>query len=71
MITKEEIKKVAQSWWKNILLDYIKSENSFPKRIDRIGKIKAGKVLSQFHQHQQEVDELVQGSITHQKGDMK
>lgn len=58
MITPDEIKKVASKWWRAFLQSYILGEQFFPKRIDRIGKIKPGDVTSQFESLQLQIEHL-------------
>jgi hypothetical protein len=48
MITSDEIKKQAAKWWKSFLQSYISGEPFFPKRINRIGKVRPTDVTSQF-----------------------
>lgn len=58
MITPDEIKKQASKWWKAFLQSYIAGEPFFPKRIDRIRKVKPGEVTSQFEKLQLQIEKL-------------
>ncbi len=58
MITPDEIKRQASKWWKAFLQSHITGEPFFPKRIDRIGKVKSGDVTSQFESLQLQIERL-------------
>jgi len=58
MITPDEIKKQASKWWKSFLQSHISGEQFFPKRIDRIGKVRPKDVTSQFETLQQQIEQL-------------
>jgi hypothetical protein len=58
MITPDEIRKQASKWWKPFLQSYILGEPFFPKKIDRIGKIKAADITSNFEIIQLQVHQL-------------
>jgi hypothetical protein len=58
MITPDEIKKQASKWWKSFLQSYISDEPFFPKRIDRIGKVRPADVTSQFEIIQLQIEQL-------------
>ncbi|MCW5910550.1 MAG: hypothetical protein KIT62_05720 [Cyclobacteriaceae bacterium] len=58
MITPDEIKKQASKWWKPFLQSHISDEQFFPKRIDRIGKVRPKDVTSQFQTLQQQIEHL-------------
>jgi len=58
MITPDEIKKQASKWWKSFLQSYISGEPFFPKRIDRIGKVRSADVTSQFETIQLQIEQL-------------
>jgi hypothetical protein len=58
MITPEEIKKQASKWWKSFLQSHISGEQFFPKRIDRIGKVRPGDVTNQFETLQHQIEQL-------------
>lgn len=58
MITPNEIQKQASKWWKSFLQSHILDKQFFPKRIDRIGKVKPKDVTSQFEKLQQQIDQL-------------
>jgi len=58
MITPDEIKKQASKWWRAFLQSHISGEPFFPKRIDRIGKVKPGDVTNQFETLQLQIERL-------------
>lgn len=58
MITPDEIKKQAAKWWKSFLQSYISGEPFFPKRINRIGKVRPTDVTSQFETIQLQIEQL-------------
>lgn len=58
MITPDEIKTQASKWWKSFLQSYISGEPFFPKRIDRIGKVRPTDVTSQFETIQLQIEQL-------------
>lgn len=58
MISPEEIKRQALSWWKPFLQSTISGEAFFPKSITRIGKVHSVNVTQQFETLQQEVAKL-------------
>jgi hypothetical protein len=58
MITPDEIKKQASKWWKSFLQSYILGEPFFPKRIERIGKVRPTDVTSQFETIQSQIEQL-------------
>jgi hypothetical protein len=58
MISPEEIKHQATSWWPLVLQCHIRGEQFFPRVIDRIGKVKSGEVHQQFGKVQNEVEHL-------------
>jgi hypothetical protein len=58
MISPTEIKNQALKWWKPLLQSYIREELFFPKRIDRIGKVKSSHVTARFELLQQEIEAL-------------
>lgn len=58
MIKPEEIKEVALKWWQPFLISCITNEPFFPKRIDRIGKVKSGDITSRFEVLQREIENL-------------
>ncbi|MBI3352769.1 MAG: hypothetical protein HY036_09350 [Nitrospirae bacterium] len=57
MITPEEIKKEAQSWYKAFLSASLRNEAFFPREI-RFGKIKASETLGSFSKIQGEIQNL-------------
>lgn len=58
MITPAEIKDQALKWWKPFLVSWINEELFFPKKIDRIGKVKSGDITSRFDLLQNEIGNL-------------
>lgn len=58
MISPAEIKKHALKWWEPLLRSYILEEQFFPKRIERIGKVRSGHITSRFEMLQAEIEEL-------------
>jgi hypothetical protein len=58
MISLEEIKRQALSWWKPFLQSTLSGEAFFPKSITRIGKVHSVNVTQQFETLQQEVATL-------------
>lgn len=58
MITPEEIKQLALTWWKPFLRGYILNEPLFPREISRIGKAKPGDITHRFDALQNEVSDL-------------
>jgi hypothetical protein len=55
MISPEEIKRLAQRWWREVLLNAIDEGTYFPKEITRIGRIKPSNVLRDFQKIQDEL----------------
>lgn len=62
MISPEEIKQQALRWWQEVLQYHIKGENTFPRHIDRIGKIRPGEVRQHFAKIQNEIGDLLRQS---------
>jgi hypothetical protein len=58
MISPAEIKNQVLKWWKPLLQSYVREELFFPKRIDRIGKVKSSHVTARFELLQQEIEAL-------------
>lgn len=58
MISPDEIKAQVIKWWRPFLQSHLKGESFFPKRIDRIGKIKPSAVTEKISELQQQLEEL-------------
>lgn len=58
MISPDEIRKIALRWWKPFLQSVIREETFFPKRVERVGKVKAGDITQRFDILQKEIDVL-------------
>lgn len=62
MISPEDIKQLALKWWIPFLQSQLAGEPFFPKRIDRIGKVKPGQITRQFETLQKEIALLYKSS---------
>jgi len=62
MISPEDIKQQALKWWMPFLQSQLTDTSFFPKRIDRIGKVKPGQITRQFETLQNEIASLYKSS---------
>jgi hypothetical protein len=62
MITPKEIQEQCLKWWKDVLLSSIDSVVSFPKDINRIGKISSKDILDKFPDYKQSIELLKSNS---------
>lgn len=62
MISPAEIKAQALNWWKPFLLSVVHEEDFFPRRINRVGRVKPGDIPRRFGLLKQEIDLLYQQS---------
>ncbi|MBX2896393.1 MAG: hypothetical protein KF763_13170 [Cyclobacteriaceae bacterium] len=58
MITPNDIKEQCTKWWKDILVEYILGNSSFPREINRIGKVNSKDILSKLTTYKDEINLL-------------
>ena len=62
MISAGEIKQQALKWRKPFLQSLVTNESFFPRRIERIGKVKSFHIIHRFETTQSEIESLYKGS---------
>lgn len=58
MISPEQIRQKAGSWWVPFLRACLRGESFFPKKIERIGRVKAGEFMEKYVQRFEETELL-------------
>ncbi len=62
MINADEIKQQALKWWRPFLQSCLIKEPFFPKKIERIGKVKSSQIIHRFEAIQSEIESLYKTS---------
>lgn len=68
MICPDDIRRQALKWWEPLLQSVISGEAFFPKRIDRIGKVRPGDITQRFGDLQKEIESLYRHAKSQTEG---